>query len=74
MLHLLGAVSLDATPNDIYEPRVVFFTSCGRIGVIVEAKEEGLGKHLENLQRNLSGHVKGIGAPSHAKYVGFLGG
>ncbi|TFK20000.1 hypothetical protein FA15DRAFT_673909 [Coprinopsis marcescibilis] len=63
-----GNVSLDATPNDIYEPSVVFFTSCGRIGVIVEAKDEALGKHLENLQRNLSGHVKGVGAPSHAKF------
>ncbi|KAI9465477.1 CPSF A subunit region-domain-containing protein [Lactarius psammicola] len=56
-------------------PKLLFFTSSGRIGVIVDAGPE-LSLHLTALERNLSKVVTEIANASHAKHrapVGALG-
>lgn len=47
--------------------RLLFFTSSGRIGVVVEANPE-LSLHLTALERNLRKVVSEIAHASHAKY------
>ncbi|KAH9042112.1 CPSF A subunit region-domain-containing protein [Lactarius pseudohatsudake] len=49
------------------EPKLLFFTSSGRIGVIVDAGPE-LSLHLTALERNLSKVVTEIANASHAKH------
>ena len=56
-------------------PKLLFFTSSGRIGVIVEAGPE-LSLHLTALERNLGKVVAEIANASHVKHrapVGSLG-
>ena len=82
-IHTLGSlVSSDPAASDgsiapeaALVPKLLFFTSSGRIGVIVEAGPE-LSLHLTALERNLGKVVAEIANASHAKHrapVGPLG-
>ncbi|KAG7445774.1 uncharacterized protein BT62DRAFT_969553 [Guyanagaster necrorhizus] len=50
------------------EPTHVFCTSSGRIGVIVDVGDEGLGTKLKNLQVDMGQVISGVGGVSHARY------
>jgi len=55
------------TPEAALVPKLLFFTSSGRIGVIVEVGPE-LSLHLTALERNLGKVVAEIANASHAKH------
>jgi hypothetical protein len=52
------------------EPEELFFTSSGRIGVIVNAASE-ISLHLTELQRNMAAVIPAVGGTSHARSVVF---
>lgn len=54
-------------------PQLFFFTSSGRIGVVVDVDPE-LSLHLTALERNLRKVVAEIAHASHAKYRAPIGG
>jgi DNA damage-binding protein 1 len=49
------------------EAKHVFFTSSGRIGVIVNVVDDQLSLHLTALQRNLAGVLQGVGGVTHTR-------
>ncbi|KAI0304406.1 CPSF A subunit region-domain-containing protein [Multifurca ochricompacta] len=60
--------SSDSVPSDIaLVPKLFFFTSSGRIGVIIDVGSE-LSLHLTALERNLGRVVTEIANVSHAKH------
>lgn len=50
------------------EAKSLFFTSSGRIGVILDMDKE-LSLHMTALQRNLNSVVKEMGGTTHRRYV-----
>ena len=61
----LGSADL---ANKLLKPTAVFFTSTGRIGVVLELGED-ISLHMTALQRNLAKRIIGPGNTFHAKYV-----
>ncbi len=51
------------------QPEELFFTSSGRIGVIVDVKRNDVSLHLTELQRNLAAVIPGVGGTSHTRCV-----
>jgi len=49
-------------------PEVVYFTSSGQIGVIIDVQDKELALHLTALQRNLAAVVSGVGNESHTRF------
>jgi len=49
-------------------PEVVYFTSSGQIGVIIDVQDKELAMHLTALQRNLAAVVSGAGSASHTRF------
>ncbi|KAG5639200.1 hypothetical protein H0H81_005679 [Sphagnurus paluster] len=61
--------SSEAANNTALESKHIFFTSTGRIGVIVDVKDPELSLHLTALQRNLDGAITGVGSGgSHTRF------
>ena len=57
-------------PSDInlnLEAKHVFFTSSGRIGVLVNVTDPQLSLHLTELQRNLAGATQAVGGVTHTR-------
>ncbi|KAG6854676.1 hypothetical protein C0991_003324 [Blastosporella zonata] len=63
-----GSLNSESAKNAGLEASHVFFSSSGRIGVIIEVTEPTLSLHLTALQRNLAGAVPGVGGESHTKF------
>ncbi|KAG6831954.1 hypothetical protein H0H92_006555 [Tricholoma furcatifolium] len=63
-----GSLTSSSSKNMDIEASHVFFTSSGRIGVILDVTEPTLSLHLTSLQRNLAGVVPSIGGDSHARF------
>ncbi|TFK40691.1 CPSF A subunit region-domain-containing protein [Crucibulum laeve] len=61
-----GALSVSDTPT--LTPTQIFFTSSGRIGVIVDVVDATLSLGLTAVQRNLASTIPGIGGTSHTRY------
>ncbi|KZT11975.1 uncharacterized protein LAESUDRAFT_746751 [Laetiporus sulphureus 93-53] len=62
-----GFGSADALGAQVVEPRHIFFTSTGRIGVILEMSNE-ISLHMTTLQHNMAKEIVGPGGVSHTKY------
>lgn len=60
--------SSDSSSNTALEAKHVFFTSSGRIGVIVDVVGEQLSLHLTSLQRNLAAVIQGVGGVTHTRF------
>ncbi|KAG6903292.1 hypothetical protein C0995_000187 [Termitomyces sp. Mi166 len=63
-----GSLTSGSSNNASFEASHVFFSSSGRIGVIVEVTDSSLSLHLTALQRNLAGAVPGVGGESHTRF------
>ncbi|KZT73848.1 hypothetical protein DAEQUDRAFT_357103 [Daedalea quercina L-15889] len=61
-----GLGSADLT-NKLLEPKLVFFTSTGRIGVVLEMSDD-ISLHMTALQRNMAKRMIGPGNTFHAKW------
>ncbi|OCH88473.1 hypothetical protein OBBRIDRAFT_780096 [Obba rivulosa] len=59
-----GLTSADSTTGYTLRPRQLFFTSSGRIGVIIDVDDE-LSLPLTSLQWNMAKHIKGPGETYH---------
>jgi DNA damage-binding protein 1 len=68
ILYKGSLTSSDSSSNTALEAKHVFFTSSGRIGVIVNVVDDQLSLHLTALQRNLAGVLQGIGGVSHTRF------
>jgi len=51
------------------KPELVFFTSSGSIGVVVDVPDIGISTHLSGLERNLATVFRGVGGMNHSEYV-----
>jgi len=49
-------------------PESMFFTSSGRVGIIVDAQDKDISLTLTELQRNLAAVVSGVGSASHTRH------
>ncbi|KAF9454820.1 hypothetical protein P691DRAFT_716708 [Macrolepiota fuliginosa MF-IS2] len=49
-------------------PEELFFTSSGRIGVIVDVKKNDTSLHLTELHRNMAAVIPSVGGISHARF------
>jgi DNA damage-binding protein 1 len=57
-----------STADEIkFLPEIVYFTSSGQIGVIIDVEDKQLAMHLTALQRNLATVVSGVGSVSHTR-------
>jgi len=66
---LLGSLTeLDKSNELTLEPEELFFTSSGRIGVIVDAPKT-TSLHLTELQRNMAAFIPSVGGISHTRFV-----
>jgi len=66
---LLGSLTeLDKSNELTFEPEELFFTSSGRIGVIVDAPKT-TSLHLTELQRNMAAFIPSVGGISHTRFV-----
>lgn len=66
---LLGSLTeLDNSNELTLEPEELFFTSSGRIGVIVDAPKT-TSLHLTELQRNMAAFIPSVGGISHTRFV-----
>ncbi|KAH0586144.1 hypothetical protein H2248_007410 [Termitomyces sp. 'cryptogamus'] len=63
-----GSLTSDSSMNTNLEATHVFFSSSGRIGVIVEVTDPSLSLHLTALQRNLASALPGLGGESHTRF------
>ncbi|KAG6878094.1 hypothetical protein C0993_012421 [Termitomyces sp. T159_Od127] len=63
-----GSLTSDSSKSTDLKATHVFFSSSGRIGVIVEVTDPSLALHLTALQRNLASAVTGVGGESHARF------
>ncbi|KAF5382718.1 hypothetical protein D9615_002834 [Tricholomella constricta] len=61
-------ISSDSANDAALEAKHIFFTSSGRIGVIIDVKDAELSLHLTSLQRNLTGVISGVGGDSHTRF------
>jgi DNA damage-binding protein 1 len=59
--------SPDISSDIPLEAKQIFFTSSGRIGVVVDITDDQLSLHLTALQRNMANISKGAGGTSHAR-------
>jgi len=66
----LGSVAAREAEGDV-EPRAVFFTNTGRIGVISAVPQE-LGYLFTSLERNLNYALPGPAGLEHAQYVNLI--
>jgi len=57
----------DTSSHSTLEPRQLFFTSSGRIGVILHISQD-ISIHMTELQRNMAQVVHGHGGLSHSKF------
>ena len=67
-----GGPSATEVPNgarDSLIPIQTFFTSSGRIGVIIDVPDEGLSLELTGLHRNMSRVLSGFGGVPNDKSV-----
>ncbi|CAA7261433.1 unnamed protein product [Cyclocybe aegerita] len=60
--------SIDSTKAPLLVPETLYFTSSGRIGMIIDVKDRDFALHLTELQRNLGAALLGVGGVSHARY------
>lgn len=58
--------SLDVSSDIPLEPKQLFFTSSGRICVIIDVGGD-LSLHLTCLQRNMASVIKGAGSATHTQ-------
>ena len=58
--------------GSLLEPKLFFFTTSGRICVVINVQDEELALHLTELERNLAAVVPIIGA-SHNRCVAVNG-
>jgi len=58
----------DQSEETVLEPEELFFTSSGRIGVIVNVKQNDVSLHLTELQRNLAAVITSVGGTSHTRF------
>lgn len=65
---LAGSLTSDTSSESRLRPEELFFTSSGRIGVIIDADTE-LSLHLTELQRNIAAVLPTVGGCSHARFV-----
>ena len=49
-------------------PESMFFTSSGRVGIVVDAQDKDISLTLTELQRNLAAVVSGVGSASHTRH------
>ena len=69
---LPGKLSTQDTHElQIFEPELLFFTSSGRIGVIVHANDD-VALDLTALQNNMAAEIVGPGEVNHSKYVSLV--
>lgn len=65
-----GSISAsDASSIATLVPEHIFFTSSGRIYVVVDVEDDNLALNLTSLQRNLASTVQGVGGISHTRQV-----
>lgn len=62
-----GSLTSDSSKNTNLRATHVFFSSSGRIGVIVEVTDPSLALHLTALQRNLASVIPGVGGELHTR-------
>jgi len=62
-----GALTTDTSGHATLEPRQLFFTSSGRIGVVLHMSQE-VSIHMTELQRNMAQVIHGHGGLSHPKF------
>ena len=65
---LLGSLTTAEQANgSMFKPDMIYFTSSGSIGVIIDVADDTLSLHLTELQRNLAAVLPGVGGTSHAR-------
>ena len=71
MIYVCSKGSHSTAVDDLGEikllPEIVYFTSSGQIGVIIDVQDKELAMHLTALQRNLAAVVSGVGSVSHTR-------
>lgn len=66
----LGSLTTtDQSEEPALKPEELFFTSSGRIGVIVDVKKNDVSLSLTGLQRNMAAILPAVGGTSHARCV-----
>ncbi|KAF8635825.1 hypothetical protein AX15_000024 [Amanita polypyramis BW_CC] len=65
-----GSLSHDIEENTYFAPKELFFTSSGRIGILLDISgtDSRLPIRLTALERNMAYFVEGIGGDSHTRY------
>jgi DNA damage-binding protein 1 len=58
----------DQADKSDLQTEMIFFTSSGRIGIIVDIQDSTLALHLSELQRNMSAALPPVGGTSHTRY------
>jgi DNA damage-binding protein 1 len=59
----------DQTNKSELQTEMIFFTSSGRIGIIVDIQDNDLALHLSELQRNMSATIPAVGGTSHTRFI-----
>ncbi|PPR07110.1 hypothetical protein CVT24_010946 [Panaeolus cyanescens] len=54
--------------DSLLRPEMLFFTSSGRIGTIIDVVDQDLSVNLSELERNLSTILRGAGGGGHTKF------
>jgi DNA damage-binding protein 1 len=62
-----GSLSQDVEENTQFVANELFFTSSGRIGVLLDITDSKLPMQLTALERNMAYVVEGIGGESHTR-------
>jgi hypothetical protein len=62
--------SLDKSDDAMLQPKQLFFTASGRIGVVLNMGPE-ISLHMTELQRNMAQVIPSVGGLSHTKYVDY---
>ncbi|PFH53878.1 hypothetical protein AMATHDRAFT_72908 [Amanita thiersii Skay4041] len=63
-----GSLSRDVEEDAPFKPQELYFTSSGRIGVILDIKDNNLSIHLTALERNMGYVTPAIGGESHTRF------
>ncbi|KAF8630852.1 hypothetical protein AX17_005211 [Amanita inopinata Kibby_2008] len=63
-----GSLLRDMEEDAPFVPSEIFFTSSGRIGIVLDINGNELPIQLTALERNLAYVVKGVGGESHTRY------
>jgi hypothetical protein len=64
-----GSLATDQSEEPVLQPEELFFTSSGRVGVIVDVKNNKVSLHLTELQRNMAAVLPSVGGTSHTRYA-----